>query len=160
MTKSELKQLIREIIEQQISEGGVSRFFPGKDFSGIPGGEHPDPVDAGDERLHPRVIPPEALRSDEITPEYLKNPKFLKLLALKGGLTDKERDVINFRYGSPTTELGSLENTAIEMSRKYERKFTKEDIRRIEARAMRNLRTGLMKLNSAERSEFEFGTDM
>jgi len=159
MTKNELKQLIREIIEQQISEGGVSRFFPGKDFSGIPGGEHPDPVDAGDERFHPRVIPPEALRSDEITPEYLKNPKFLKLLALKGGLTDKERNVINFRYGSPTTELGSLANTAIAMSRKYKRKFTKEDIRRIEASAIRKLRVGLFKLNSAERAEFEFGVE-
>jgi len=160
VTKNELKQLIREIIEQQIGEGGVSRFFPGKDFSGIPGGDNPDATDAGDERLHPRVIPPEALRSDEITPEYLKNPKFLKLLALKGDLTDKERDVINFRYDSPTSELSSLENTAIAMSREYERKFTREDIRQLEARAMRKLRVGLFKLNSAEKAEFEFDTDM
>jgi hypothetical protein len=159
MTKNELKQLIREIIEQQISEGGVSRFFPGKDFSGIPGGEHPDPVDAGDERLHPRVIPPEALRSDEITPEYLKNPKFFKLLALKGGLTDKERDVINFRYGSLTTEFDSLANTAIAMSRKYKKKFTKEHIIQLQARAIHKLRVGLSKLNSAERAEFEFGAE-
>jgi hypothetical protein len=154
MTKNDLKQLIREIIEQKLNEG-VPRFFPGKDLSGIPGGEHPDAVDAGDERLHPRVIPPEALRSDEITPDYLKNPKLLKLLALKGELTDKERDVINFRYGSPTTELSTLENTAIEMSRKYERRFGKEEIRRIEVKALRNLRKGLMKLNSVERSAFD-----
>ena len=158
MTKNDLKQLIREIIEQKLNEG-VPRFFPGKDLSGIPGGEHPDAVDAGDERLHPRVIPPEALRSDEITPDYLKNPKLLKLLALKGQLNDKERDVINFRYGSPTTELGSLENTAIAMSRKYEMRFGKEDIRRIEASAMRKLRAGLFKLNSAERAKFEFGNE-